>query len=125
MRNEKNENQNDYTINIGCKVGSKIYCVARCEDISMQLDDSLYGSDGGPGTATGYYCPYEDKCPFIMESDDCDSVKGLYQIFLDHVSAIHIDECGVHIIATNCCVDDEYIFTEYEAALDKLKEVSM
>ncbi|WP_143322721.1 hypothetical protein [Clostridium sp. HBUAS56010] len=88
-----------------CTIGDKVYVLAECEHISDQLDGTLYEADGSPGTATGYYCPYEDNCPFDTgDFDSCETYKGNTAVFEDTVSQIMIDECGVHIFAENCCV---------------------
>ena len=54
-----------------------MYVLAECENIPTQLDGTLYGKNGEPGTATGYYCPYEDNCPFDDENfEDCEKYKS-------------------------------------------------
>ena len=39
-----------------CKIGDTVYHIAKCRDFSKVLDGTLYDSNGGYGTATGYYC---------------------------------------------------------------------
>jgi uncharacterized SAM-dependent methyltransferase len=51
----------------------------------------MYSHDGSPGTATGYYCAYDedwDNCPLARDRDECDE-KG-YAVFEDTVSAITV-----------------------------------
>ena len=43
-------------------IGDTVYVLCECGMIPRRLDGTLYGDGGGPGTATGYYCPYEDMC---------------------------------------------------------------
>lgn len=60
-------------LKLPCAVGDTVYVLAECENIPEQLDGTIYDSDGSPGTATGYYCPYEDNCLFDDEEfDDCE-----------------------------------------------------
>ena len=37
-----------------CKIGDTVYHIAKCRDFSKVLDGTLYDSNGGYGTATGY-----------------------------------------------------------------------
>lgn len=48
-------------LTLPCAVGDTVYVLAECENIPLQLDGTLYGENGEPGTATGYYCPYEES----------------------------------------------------------------
>ena len=90
----------------------------------------MYGSNGGFGTATGYYCPYElsDKCPHI-DADDCDECKNIEAVFEDTIDCINITEyetiIGLH--NTNLCVTiDEIgktVFLTQAEAEQKLKEM--
>ena len=64
-------------LKLPCAVGDTVYVLAECENIPTQLDGTLYGKNGEPGTATGYYCPYEDNCPFDDENfEDCEKYKS-------------------------------------------------
>lgn len=70
-----------------CKVGDTVYVIADCDDIPKVLDGTLWGEDGGFGTATGYYCPYEDIC----DEGDCGgrrvlemSVRSIYSEYSEH-----------------------------------------
>lgn len=84
-------------------VGDMVYVLAECENIPTQLDGTLYGENGEPGTATGYYCTYEDNCPFDDEEfEGCEKYQNKTAVFEDTVSAITIDECGVWINTDKC-----------------------
>ena len=48
-------------LRLPCKVGSTVYAICTCEAVGTVLDGTLYGSNGGFGTSTGYYCPYCGK----------------------------------------------------------------
>jgi len=63
----------DRAVVLPVKVGDTVYHICKCEDIPTQLDGTMYSSDGSPGTATGYYCPYQDsdECPH-QDADDCE-----------------------------------------------------
>lgn len=117
-------------IKLPCKVGSTVYAICTCEAVGTVLDGTLYGSNGGFGTATGYYCPYElsDKCPHI-DADDCDECKNIESVFEDTIDYINITEyetiIGLH--NTNLCVTiDEIgktVFLTQAEAEAKLKEL--
>lgn len=117
-------------LRLPCKVGDTVYVVCECEMIPKQLDGTLYGDNGEPGTATGYYCPYEDNCPHDCEECDelfdCEKHKHKSAVFKDTVQSIRIDEYGVHIIADNCPVSSalgESIFlaeSEAQEALERM-----
>ena len=117
-------------LRLPCKVGSTVYAICTCEAVGTVLDGTLYGSNGGFGTATGYYCPYElsDKCPHI-DADDCDECKNIEAVFEDTIDYINITEyetiIGLH--NTNLCVTiDEIgktVFLTKEEAEQKLKEM--
>ena len=77
---------------------------------------------------SGYYCPYEDNCPFDDEDfEDCEKYKGKTAIFEDTVGDITVGEDGIWIRTENCGVCSQvglYIFLikeEAEAALKKYK----
>ena len=117
-------------LRLPCKVGSTVYAICTCEAVGTVLDGTLYGSNGGFGTATGYYCPYElsDKCPHI-DADDCDECKNIEAVFEDTIDYINITEyetiIGLH--NTNLCVNiDEIgktVFLTQAEAEQKLKEM--
>ena len=78
-------------------IGDAVYHITTCKNFSQVLDGTLYGSDGGLGTATGLYCPCElaENCPFPCDSDggfDCDKHKNDLAIFEDVVTAILSDD---------------------------------
>ena len=117
-------------LRLPCKVGSTVYAICTCEAVGTVLDGTLYGSNGGFGTATGYYCPYElsDKCPHI-DADGCDECKNIEAVFEDTIDYINITEyetiIGLH--NTNLCVTiDEIgktVFLTKAEAEAKLKEL--
>lgn len=88
-------------------VGDTVYHITTCKDLPKVLDGTLYDGNGGHGTATGYYCPYElaENCPFDAEDFDCDSNKNKLNIFEDTVEGIYIDE------------DEQYIRLTYSGAV--------
>lgn len=99
-----------------CSVGDTVYIVTKCEKIPTILDGTLYGSNGGPGTATGYYCPYEDNCPH--DAQDCEPVKGRFAIFEDVIERVVFDEDGISVYSEYCCCNTlgENAFLEKDAA---------
>lgn len=110
-------------LNVPCQIGDTVYVICECETIPPQLDGTLYGENGEPGTATGYYCPYEENCPHVgkaCEDDfDCDKFKGKPAVFEDSVIAVWHDESGVSIITSNCPINSrlgEYVFFTKEEA---------
>lgn len=57
----------------------------------------MYGPDGDPGTATGYYCPCElkENCPYPLDDDggfDCDKHKNELAVFTDTVESIFVSQ---------------------------------
>lgn len=115
------------SMKLPCAVGDAAYVLAECENIPAQLDGTLYGADGGPGTATGYYCPYEDNCPFDDEDfEDCKKCKNKTAVFEDTVGDITIGEDGVWVNTVNCSVCGQIgsdIFLTRQEAEDKLAEM--
>ena len=116
-------------LRLPCKVGSTVYAICTCEAVGTVLDGTLYGSNSGFGTATGYYCPYElsDKCPHI-DADDCDECKNIEAVFEDTIDYINITEYEVIIGLknTNLCVTineiGKTVFLTKAEAEQKLKE---
>lgn len=110
-----------------CEVGDTVYVLAECESIPEQLDGTLWDENGAHGTATGYYCPYEDNCPFDDEDfEDCEKYKEKTAVFEDTVGDITIGEDGVWIRTVNCCVCSQiglYIFLTKSEAWQALKEM--
>lgn len=117
-------------LRLPCKVGDTVYATCTCEAVDTVLDGTLHGSNGGFGTATGYYCPYElnDKCPHT-DADDCDECKNIEAVFEDTIDYINITEYEVIIGLrnTNLCVTiDEIgktVFLTQAEAEQKLKEM--
>jgi len=87
-----------------CGFGDTIYHICKCKDISYKLDGTWSGPDGGPGTATGYYCPYEDNCPH--DTDDCDLYRDTPAVFEDAITGFYIGE------------DSECIYLENTPSID-------
>lgn len=78
-------------------IGDAVYHITTCKNFSQVLDGTLYGSDGGPGTATGLYCPCElaENCPFPCDDDgsfDCEKHKNTLTIFEDVVAGVFIED---------------------------------
>lgn len=107
--------------------GDTVYVLAECENIPEQLDGTLWDENGSHGTATGYYCPYEDNCPFDDEDfEDCEKYKGKTAVFEDTVGDITIGEDGIWVRTVNCCIYSQvglYIFLAKSAAEQALKEM--
>lgn len=119
--------ESERLLELPCAIGDTVYVIAECENISPQLDGTLYSADGSPGTATGYYCPYEDNCPHDCEgSTDCDDYKKKKAVFEDKVSQITYDGFGITVYTSNCgvCghVGHERIFLTKEEAEEALNE---
>ena len=126
----KDAEEQGLLLKLPCMTGDTVYAICTCEAVYTVLDGTLYGSNGGFGTATGYYCPYElnDKCPHT-EADDCEECKNIENVFEDTVDYINIAECEILIGLknTNLCVTvDEIgktVFLTKAEAEQKLKEM--
>ena len=94
LRELAQANREGRCVVLPCKIGDTVYHIAKCRDFSKVLDGTLYDSNGGYGTATGYYCPCElaDNCPFDDDSFDCDANKNKPNIFEDTVESVNIDD---------------------------------
>lgn len=114
-------------LRLPCAVGDAVYVLAECKNIPAKLDGTLYGANGEPGTATGYYCPHEGNCPFDDEDfEDCEKYKNKTAVFEDTVGDTTIGEDGVWINTVNCSVCGQIgsdIFLTRQEAEDKLKEM--
>lgn len=111
-------------------IGDLVYVISKCEAISPQLDGTLYGENGELGTATGYYCPYENNCPHECEECDdvleCDKLKTIEAIFEDEVEGVYIDETGLNVLTANCRVFGElgrFVFLTKEEAEQELERI--
>ena len=76
-------------------IGETIYHITTCKNFRQVLDGTMYGADGGFGTATGYYCPCElqENCPYPLDDDrgfDCDKHKNQLAVFTDTVESIFV-----------------------------------
>lgn len=115
-------------LKLPCAVGDTVYVLTECESIPEQLDGTLWDENGAHGTATGYYCPYENSCPFDDEDfEDCEKYKAKTAVFEDTVASITVDESGVWITTQNCMVNSQiglYVFLTKELAEVALKEMS-
>ena len=120
--------EQELLLHLPCGVGDIVYVIAECGHVNKKLDGTLYGSNGEYGTATGYYCPYEDCCPH--DCDDftcCKDYAEKRAIFEDVVSSICIEESGLTVVTENLgvcgIVGERYIFLTREEAEQKLKEM--
>lgn len=110
-----------------CNIGDTVYVLAECEKIPRQLDGTYYSNDGSPGTATGYYCPYEDNCPFDGEDfEGCEKYQKQTAVFEDTISSITIDEYAVYVTTEYCGICSEigrFVFLTKEQAEEELKKM--
>lgn len=130
LRKYENMEEHGSILKLPCAIGDTVYVIAECGNISPQLDGTLYSANGSPGTATGYYCPYEDSCPHDCEEfTDCEDYKKKKTVFKDTVSQITYDGFGITVYTMNCgvCgyVGHEHIFLTREEAEQALKELNM
>jgi hypothetical protein len=122
----ENKLESGLLVELHCKVGDTVYRLCKCEDIPHQLDGTMYEFDGSPGTATGYYCPYENCCPF--DTDDCDKIDAQMGVFEEVITAIHLgdEEDWIYFEnAPNSDIQDigETVFLTKLEAEAKLKEL--
>lgn len=114
-------------LKLPCVVGDTVYVLAECGNIPEQLDGTIYGANGEPGTATVYYCPYEDNCPFDDEDfEDCEKYKNKTAVFEDTVLFIACYENEMCIVTEKCAVHSpigEHVFLTRQEAEDKLEEM--
>jgi hypothetical protein len=104
LRDYENLECDGLLLKLPCKVGDVIYIVTTCKTFPPKLDGTMWDSDGGFGTATGYYCPYEDSnlCPFInCEDPDCSYHENELGIFEDVVCHICIEEDKMWFVCEN------------------------
>ena len=100
--NEQLKAELEQSVKLTCKVGDVVYIVGKCKDFPPKLDGTMWDSDGGYGTATGYYCPYEDSdlCPF-KDLEDCSFAEDKLGIFEDVVCHICIEEDKMWYVCEN------------------------
>lgn len=117
------------------QIGDSVYHITTCKNFPQVLDGSMYGPDGGHGTATGYYCPCEltENCPFQLEEDgtfDCDKHKNTPSIYEDVVTEIVINvmENFVRLDYSGCVNFEDFgktVFLTREAAEAELNEFGL
>lgn len=91
----------DKVVELPVGIGDAVYVLSECKDIPAQLDGTFYDTDGGFGTATGYYCPYENYCPFNdNDFDSCVAYENRTAVFEDSVSQIIITCSNEFVICT-------------------------
>ena len=100
--NHQLKSELEQSVKLPCKVGDAVYIVGKCKDFPPKLDGTMWDSDGGFGTATGYYCPYEDSdlCPF-KDLEDCSFAEDKLGIFEDVVCHICIEEDKMWYVCEN------------------------
>lgn len=110
-------------------IGQNVYHITTCKNFAPVLDGTLYDNLGGPGTATGYYCPCElsETCPFESEDFQCEKFVNTPAIFEDVAKGYIIDdfeEC-VMLQYSGTVLFDEFgktWFLDKKEAEAKLKE---
>lgn len=121
-------------LRLPCKVGDEVYIITTCKDFGKVLDGTLWGKDGGFGTATGYYCPYElnDSCPHEDSFEECDGGCECFEnklaIFEDYIESLMIYADEKVMFLRNCgsaSFSDfgRTIFLTKEEAEQKLEEM--
>ena len=117
------------------RIGETIYHITTCKNFPQVLDGTMYGPDGDPGTATGYYCPCELKatCPFPLDSDDnggfdCEDRKNKLAVFEDTVESIFVDQTSeiMNFDYSGSADFSEFgrtVFRDYGKAQKALKEI--
>lgn len=114
------------------RIGENIYHITTCKNFPQVLDGTMYGSDGGPGTATGYYCPCElkENCPYPLDDDggfDCDKHKNELAVFTDTVESIFVSQTEevMYFDYSGSADFSEFgrtVFRDYEKAKEALKK---
>ena len=116
----------EQSVKLPASIGDSVYVLAECQSISPILDGTLYDSSGGFGTATGYYCPYEDNCPHIDSDCDCEQLQSKTAIFEDEINGFIVESSGNILVSTQYCGlcgnINEYIFLTREEAEQSLEE---
>ena len=116
-----------------CEVGSTVYVITTCKDFGKVLDGTLWGENGGFGTATGCYCPYElnGSCPhedgFEECEGGCECFENKLAVFEDYVESIMLYE-HEHVVFLGNCGSASFsdfgktVFLTKEEAEAKLEE---
>lgn len=83
--------ENGLLLKLPCKIGATVYVITQCKYIKPVPDGTLYDSDGGYGTATGYYCPYDlnEKCPHV--DCDCDEAENKTAVYEDTIEGFYVE----------------------------------
>ena len=95
-------------IKLPCKVGDAVYVITTCKYFGIFLDRTLWGDNGGFGTATGYCCPYElsDSCPHEDGFEECEGGCKCFEnklaVFEDCVECIAVYEHETVVFLINC-----------------------
>lgn len=118
------------------RIGETIYHITTCKNFPQVLDGTMYGPDGGHGTATGYYCPCElqENCPHPLDDEggfDCDKHKNELAVFEDTVESIFVSQTEEvmnfdYSGSADFCEFGRTVFRDYEkakAALEEIKNV--
>lgn len=127
--------EQELLLKLPCKVGDVVYVITTCRDFGKVLDGTLWGENGGFGTATGYYCPYElsDSCPHEEDFEECEGGCECFEnklaIFEDYVESIMIyaDESVVFLLNCGSVSFSDFgrtIFLTREEAEKKLKRIT-
>lgn len=127
-----NAAREDRSIISPVRIGETIYHITTCKNFRQVLDGTLYGLDGGHGTATGYYCPFElnATCPFPLDDNggfDCDDWKNKLAVFYDTVESIFVSQTEevMNFGYSGSADFSEFgrtIFRDYEKAKEALKQ---
>lgn len=74
---ESQKTMNENILRLPCTVGDEVYILTECEKIHPILDGTLWDENGVFGTATGYYCPYDNE-----EFIDCNTFQKKTAIYI-------------------------------------------
>ena len=115
------------------RIGETIYHITTCKNFPQVLDGTMYGPDGGHGTATGYYCPCElqENCPHPLDDEggfDCDKHKNELAVFEDTVESIFLSQTEEMMNfdysgSADFCEFGRTVFREYDKAKAALEEI--
>lgn len=83
----------DRLVILPCRVGDTVYVIAQCEWVKRRLDGTLYGPNGELGSATGFYCAFENReedCPLAAGREECDQNGfAIFEEIVDSVGAVY------------------------------------